>query len=493
MFKIEQTSAKSLPILSSELTLTKVGGQFGAERNCHPGILNRLSLNAKPDLELVERASAFDALGLKRNLVRILFVHRFRVGVEHCLHELRKSRFSVTSDIAATPEQFAERLCAKPFDLVVAEFPSPDWQETQMLEVLREMKKDIPVIFLVSELKRETAAKFILGGVSDCIEMDRISHLPVAVHRALDEKALRDQRNRAEKELRRSEARYRALSGNLSYGICRCGLDGGFLEVNDAMVRMLGYESREELLPFGLAREILQDPGRRAQLLGRSVANAQVDPIEIDWKRKDLTTLKVRLSGREVLSEQGELEAYEIIAEDVTRQRELEEHLRTQAASDSLTGLANYRHLVDVLDLEIKRSGRTCREFALLFFDMDGLKRINDRFGHMVGSQALCRLADVLSSCCRVIDTPARFGGDEFAVVLPETNTEQADLVARRICERIADDGNEPKLSVSAGFAVYPQNGDTIESLLRKADSALYLMKQQRPLATQARHTTGGQ
>ncbi len=443
MFKIEQTSAKSLPILSSELTLTKVGGQFGAERNCHPGILNRLSLNAKPDLELVERASAFDALGLKRNLVRILFVHRFRVGVEHCLHELRKSRFSVTSDIAATPEQFAERLCAKPFDLVVAEFPSPDWQETQMLEVLREMKKDIPVIFLVSELKRETAAKFILGGVSDCIEMDRISHLPVAVHRALDEKALRDQRNRAEKELRRSEARYRALSGNLSYGICRCGLDGGFLEVNDAMVRMLGYESREELLPFGLAREILQDPGRRAQLLGRSVANAQVDPIEIDWKRKDLTTLKVRLSGREVLSEQGELEAYEIIAEDVTRQRELEEHLRTQAASDSLTGLANYRHLV--------------------------------------------------SSCCRVIDTPARFGGDEFAVVLPETNTEQADLVARRICERIADDGNEPKLSVSAGFAVYPQNGDTIESLLRKADSALYLMKQQRPLATQARHTTGGQ
>ncbi len=187
------------------------------------------------------------------------------------------------------------------------------------------------------------------------------------------------------------------------------------------------------------------------------------------------------------------MEAYEIIAEDVTRQRELEEHLRTQAASDSLTGLANYRHLVDVLDLEIKLSERTCREFALLFFDMDGLKRINDHFGHMVGSQALCRLADVLSSCCRGIDTPARFGGDEFAVVLPETNAEQADLVARRICERIADDGNEPKLSVSAGVAVYPQNGDTIERLLRAADSALYSMKQQRTPATQSRYTTGGQ
>jgi diguanylate cyclase (GGDEF)-like protein len=187
------------------------------------------------------------------------------------------------------------------------------------------------------------------------------------------------------------------------------------------------------------------------------------------------------------------LEAYEVIAEDVTRQRELEDHLRRLAASDSLTGLANYRHLVDVLDAEIKRSNRTSREFALLFFDMDGLKRINDRYGHMIGSQALCRLADVLSSCCRGIDTPARFGGDEFAVVLPETNEEQADLVARRICERVANDGTEPKLSVSAGVAVYPQNGDTIERLLREADSALYVMKQQQMLAGQSRYTTGGQ
>jgi diguanylate cyclase (GGDEF)-like protein/PAS domain S-box-containing protein len=391
-----------------------------------------------------------------------------------------------------TPAQFVERLRWELFDLVVAEYPSPNWQDLQALNVLRDMKKDVPVIFLVYGLERETAAEFILRGAADCIEMDRISHLPVAVHRALDEKALRDQRDRAEKELRRSEARYRALAGNLSYGICRCSLDGTFLEVNEAMIKMLGYGSREELLPRDLGREIIQDPGRRAQLLGQTGPNAPVDPIEIEWQRKDHTILKVRLSGREVLSEQGELEAYEVIAEDVTRQRELEDHLRRQAASDSLTGLANYRHLVDVLDLEIKRSNRTNREFALLFFDMDGLKRINDRYGHMIGSQALCRLADVLSSCCRGIDTPARFGGDEFAVVLPETNAEEADQVARRICERVANDGNEPRLSVSAGIAVYPQNGDTIERLLREADSALYSMKQ-RSLDLMSKHTSGGQ
>ena len=133
--------------------------------------------------------------------------------------------------------------------------------------------------------------------------------------------------------------------------------------------------------------------------------------------------------------------------------------------------------------MEIKRSSRTGREFALLFFDVDELKRINDVHGHMVGSQALCRFADVLSSCCRSIDTPARFGGDEFAVVLPETNAEAASLVAQRICESIANDGKVPKLSVSAGVAVYPRNGDTIEGLLHQADCALYAQKQRRSMA----------
>src|SRR5437899_9794490 len=255
------------------------------------------------------------------------------------------------------------------------------------------MKQDIPVIFLVYGLKRETTAAFILKGAADCIEMDRISHLPVAVHRALDEKALRNQRDRAEKELRRSEARYRALTGNLSYGICRCSLDGQFLEVNEAMVKMLGYSSKEKVLAVTLARELMQDPGKRAQLLGQRDQQGSVDPIEIEGKRKDGTGLKVRISGQEVMGEQGEMNTYEFITEDVTKQRQLEDHLRQQAARDPLTGLGNYRHLAEVLDMEIKRSERTGRQFALLLFDLDGLKQINDRYGHLTGSHAICREA----------------------------------------------------------------------------------------------------
>ncbi len=451
-----------------------------------------MSSKLKPNLERVEQVPALDALGRRQNLVRILFVHLSVADIERCVYELERVRFTVSSDVVVTPAQFAERLRTQLFDLIVAEYPSITWQETPVLDLLGQMKKDIPLILLVNGMKRETAAEFILKGAADCVEVDSIGHLPVAVHRALAEKALRDQRDRAEKELRHSQARYRALAGNLSYGICRCSVEGEFLEVNEAVLRMLGYESIEELLALGLMYDIIQDPGRRAQLLGQSGADALVDPIETVWKRKDHATLKVRLSGREVVSEQGELEAYEVIAEDVTRQRELEDHLRRQAASDSLTGLANYRRLVDVLDLEIKRSKRTNREFAILFFDLDGLKRINDRYGHMRGSQAICRLADALCSCCRDIDTPARFGGDEFALVLPETNAEAANLVARRVCESVANDGKGPTLSVSVGVAVYPQNGDSIERLLCQADSALYSMKRQKIVPAKARQTTAG-
>src|SRR6266404_194179 len=408
--------------------------------------------------------------------LHILFAHSHAAEVERCLQELDRVHFTVSAEIVETPEEFSERLGKHAYDLIVAEYPSPNWHETQALELLHRAKRQIPLIFVGGTLQRETVAEFITRGAYDCIEMGRIGHLSVAVHQALQEKALREERDRAQIGLRHSEARYRALAGNLSYGICRCDLDGKFLEVNEAMVKMLGYASREELLGVNLASDLIQDPVRRAQLLGQPDPQGSVDPIEIEWKRKDGTTLKVRLSGQEVIDEQGKLDGYEVITEDVTKQRQLEDHLRQQAALDPLTGLANYRHLAEVLDMEVKRSERTGREFALLLFDLDGLKQINDRYGHLIGSHALCRVADVLSFC-RDIDTAARYGGDEFAVVLPETGVEAANQVAQRICESIANDGMEPILSVSIGVAVYPYDGERIETLLRAADVAMYSMK----------------
>jgi diguanylate cyclase (GGDEF)-like protein len=150
---------------------------------------------------------------------------------------------------------------------------------------------------------------------------------------------------------------------------------------------------------------------------------------------------------------------------------------RAEASTDALTGLANYRGLREVLERETERSGRTGRPFAVLVLDLDGLKGINDEYGHPTGNRALCRLAATLRQSCRVIDTAARCGGDEFAVVLLETTVVSAARTASRIRERLAADGEVPRLSVSLGLAAYPQQGPTVEALFKAADRALYEMK----------------
>src|SRR5208337_2918627 len=105
-------------------------------------------------------------------------------------------------------------------------------------------------------------------------------------------------------------------------------------------------------------------------------------------------------------------------------------------------------------------------------------------FGHAVGNKALCRLAQIMTDCCRSVDTAARQGGDEFALVLPETAPATATLVASRICNLLAKDAQVPPLSVSVGVASYPNDAETIGGLLREADRALYRMKKK---ATAAR------
>ena len=161
-------------------------------------------------------------------------------------------------------------------------------------------------------------------------------------------------------------------------------------------------------------------------------------------------------------------------------QARLFEQVRSMAVSDSLTGLANYRRLIGVMEAELDRSRRTQRPFSIVLLDMDGLKVINDQYGHLTGSRALVRIGKILRNHSRAIDTAARYGGDEFALVLPEAGKDIASRVVSRIRERLSTEPEHPALSVSAGVAAFPEDGDTPEKLLGSADRALYAMKNRR-------------
>jgi diguanylate cyclase (GGDEF)-like protein/PAS domain S-box-containing protein len=162
---------------------------------------------------------------------------------------------------------------------------------------------------------------------------------------------------------------------------------------------------------------------------------------------------------------------------DITERKKSEEQIRYQATHDALTSLANYREFMDTLEREVRRADRSQRSFALLLLDLDELKHINDRLGHLAGNRALQRLAAVMKQHCRATDLAARYGGDEFALLLIEADPGMAEHIAERIERCIRNDRGDPRLSVSIGTSVYPHEGRTTQELLEVADQRLYRRK----------------
>jgi diguanylate cyclase (GGDEF)-like protein len=153
------------------------------------------------------------------------------------------------------------------------------------------------------------------------------------------------------------------------------------------------------------------------------------------------------------------------------------------SVTDDLTQLYNSRYLNDALRKETKRAMRSGWPLSLLFIDLDGFKKINDAHGHLLGSRALIEAAEVIKASARETDIVARFGGDEFAILLPETGAEGAHSVARRLRDRVQryvflpERGQNNRLTASIGVATLPDVADTAEGLLQAADAAMYRVK----------------
>jgi diguanylate cyclase (GGDEF)-like protein/PAS domain S-box-containing protein len=171
---------------------------------------------------------------------------------------------------------------------------------------------------------------------------------------------------------------------------------------------------------------------------------------------------------------------------DITDRKKSEDEIRYQSTHDALTGLTNYREFMETLEREVRRTERNLRQFTVLLLDLDDLKTINDRLGHLAGNRALKRIAAVLKEQSRGTDVAARYGGDEFGLVLVDSNLGMAQQVARRIEARLQKDAEEPQLSVSIGIGLFPDDGRNAQELLEVADRQLYQRKKERKVGVTA-------
>ena len=412
---------------------------------------------------------------LRKGPLQILYLEDDAGDLELCLNILTRSNLDFHSDQVCTLEDFAKKLSAQTYDLVLADYRMKGWTGMDALTLLREKNMDTPFILVSGALGEEIAMECIRKGAADVILKDRLDLLPLAIHRVLDQKMVHATQERAESSLRESEQRFRRLAeGSTSAIFIYQGIDCQY--VNRAAEEITGY-TQEEILTVS-SRELLHLESRETLIEQRLMRLQEqggpqrfdVKILTKDGKAKwlDLTIGQVDFNGSP---------ARLFSALDITERKLAEEEIRLQATTDHLTGLANYRRLVDSFEMEAHRSRRTGRVFSLALFDLDQLKKVNDIHGHLAGSRALCRLAIILRRNCRNIDLVARHGGDEFSVLLPETNTEGAEHFARRVCAGLSFDTEEPRLSVSSGVSAFPDDGETMDAVFSVADRALYAMK----------------
>jgi diguanylate cyclase (GGDEF)-like protein/hemerythrin-like metal-binding protein/PAS domain S-box-containing protein len=267
-------------------------------------------------------------------------------------------------------------------------------------------------------------------------------------------------------------------------GLAVLDLDGRFREANPAFCETVGY-SRDELLSPGFElRQILlreeipsHDEGLRA--LRRGVEHSYRKTMQL--VRGDGGFVWVDWAVG-ILRESGTPQVLVTVI-DLTEQKRVEDAFRHMSLCDPLTKLANRRLLEDLVQTAIARAQREANGVGLLFIDLDNFKPINDTLGHDVGDWLLSSVARRLADCLRAYDTAARFGGDEFVVLIPDlVRQEDALCVAERILASLAqpfvgDDGKGLTISASIGMSFYPDHAHTERELLHAGDEAMYLAK----------------
>ena len=292
-------------------------------------------------------------------------------------------------------------------------------------------------------------------------------------------------------EFHAEEQRYRSLFEGIPIGLYITTPDGQIIDANPALIHMLGYPSKEALLGT-TAFDLYANPADRE--LERSLFDddSLVRNYETQLRRLDGQLIWVRDTCFAVRDESGAIQCFEGSLQDITDEKAVKQKQSHMARHDPLTGVLNRYALAEVLEQEASRAQRYKHPIGFLMIDVNRFKEVNDRFGHAIGDKVLQLVGEVLSSSIRDTDYVVRYGGDEFLLLLLETNGE-VQIVRNRILETMSSLNPEDFLvdvpiTLSIGVAHWiPDSNVSMEFILSQADKSMYAEKRkQAPTETDA-------
>jgi diguanylate cyclase (GGDEF)-like protein/PAS domain S-box-containing protein len=262
------------------------------------------------------------------------------------------------------------------------------------------------------------------------------------------------------------------------------GDDGRLLWVNPSVERITGYSETECYRMPDYPIEIIHpdDRDKVAAVIEESQRSGNQGSFECRILRKDGSTRWTAADWQPALDSNGEPAGVRVSVRDITDNVELRKQLEEKASTDPLTGLINRRRFFEICEAEIYRSARFGRPVSLAIFDLDRFKRINDTHGHHVGDLCLRAFVGAIRANIRQTDALARFGGEEFTLLMPETDLDAATALCDRLREAVSratvtTTTATIRFTVSAGVTVCDRTENTIDPALSRADTALYAAK----------------
>lgn len=257
--------------------------------------------------------------------------------------------------------------------------------------------------------------------------------------------------------------------------------DGVIFEVNDGFVNIMGYSYAEAIGKTTTQLHIWETEESRAEMVSALLEKQQVQGLEFQFRKKSGEMLSGLFSASIILVANEKCIMSSI--SDITEIARMKKKLQEAASHDDLTGLPNRMLFYDQFESAATNAIRYHKNFAVLSLDIDYFKTINDRLGHAVGDMVLIETAKALTGSLWQTDTVARFGGDEFVILLWEMESrEDVQQVTRKILERFRQPMTIGKdsltLTLSIGAAMYPADGENINDLIQKSDEAMYFVKE---------------